>query len=49
MGEFLTFSCLVLVAWLGVGFLGEREEEPGESAADSAADTSPDLYLFLQP
>lgn len=47
--EFLTFSCSVLVAWLGVGFLGEREEEPGELAADSAADTSSDLYLFLQP
>lgn len=27
--EFLAFSCSVLVAWLGVGFLGEREEEPG--------------------
>lgn len=47
--EFLAFSCSVPVAWFGVGFLGEREEEPGESAADSAADTSSDLYLFLQP
>lgn len=46
---FLAFLCSVLVAWFGVGFLGEREEEPGYTSVDSAADTSSDRYLFLQP